>query len=92
MEEDTLLPVNNYYHSLCHGGKEVYLIAYHEKYAVVYAKEYDEYDTVLPHQLSPIKTDKQKFVEQVNDRLFKEDVSLKDIVEFLWDNGYGKLP
>lgn len=58
MEEDTLLPVNNYYHSLCHGGKEVYLIAYHEKYAVVYAKEYDEYDTVLPpincHQSKPI--------------------------------------
>lgn len=91
MEEDNLLPINNHYNSLCHRGKEVYLIAYHGEYAVIHFEEEDEYDAVLPHQLSPIKTDKQKFVEQVNDRLFKEDVLLKDIVEFLWDNGYGKL-
>lgn len=92
MEEDTLLPVNNYYRSSYHEGRNVYLIGYNRVWAVVFDVARYAYDAILPHHLSPIKTDKQKFIEQVNDHLFKEDVSLKDIVEFLWDNGYGKLP
>lgn len=95
MEEDNLPPINNWYTCNQLEAREVYLVGYYDDCAVVVDRGSDEilpYDEVSPSSLSPIKTEKQKFVEQVNDRLFKEDVLLKDIVEFLWDNGYGKLP
>lgn len=91
-----LLPINNWYTCNQLDNNEVYLIGYYDDCAVVVEKGNGEmlpYDEVSPSSLSPIKTNKQKFIEQVTTALDKADtMELSEALDFIWDNGYGKLP